>query len=123
VDRAGQQLVELVGWQVDELLGQRDDVAHTHAEEDLGGGVGVFAGSEVASELVALAWRAARFQLDQGRLGGGLRRHPEAALPDRLEELGAPAGGVRPGSGVGLLVEVDPVVDLQPAPAAGGRAR
>jgi hypothetical protein len=33
-------------------------------------------------------------------------------LPDGLDELGTPGRRVRPGSGFGLLVEIDPVVDL-----------
>jgi hypothetical protein len=72
VDGAGQQPVDLVGRQVDELLGQREHLAHAHTQDDIyiGGGVGIFAGLEVAPELVALDRRAARLQLGQERVGG-----------------------------------------------------
>jgi hypothetical protein len=78
VDGAGQELVDLVGWQVDELLGQRDDVTHAHTEDHVGGGVGTLAGLEVAPELVALDRRAARFESRQERVGGGRRGHVRA---------------------------------------------
>jgi hypothetical protein len=81
VDGAGQQLVDLLGWQVDELLGQLEDVAHAHAEDHVSGALGTLAGVEVPPKLVALHRRATRFESCQERLGGGLRRHPEAAYP------------------------------------------
>jgi hypothetical protein len=75
MDRTGQQLVDLVGGQVDGLLGQREDVAHTHADEDVSGAVGTSARLDVALELVALAWRAERFQPRHERFGGGGHGH------------------------------------------------
>src|SRR5215207_4285974 len=53
VDRAGQQLVDLVGWQVDELLGQPEHLAHAHADELLSCAVGALVGGEVAPDSLA----------------------------------------------------------------------
>jgi hypothetical protein len=43
VDGAGQELVDLIGRQVDELLSQREHLAHAHPEDHVGGGVGTLA--------------------------------------------------------------------------------
>jgi hypothetical protein len=75
VDRACQQLVDLAERHVDELFGQSEDIAHTHPEEDVGHAVGTFVGFEVPLDLVALDWRAERFQLRHEGFGGAGAGH------------------------------------------------
>jgi hypothetical protein len=60
VDGAFEQLLDLFWRHVDELFGEREDLAHTHPDEHVALAVLTFAGFEVPPIFFAFLWRTVR---------------------------------------------------------------
>jgi hypothetical protein len=75
VDGALEQLLDLAGRHLDELLGEREDLPHAHANKFVALSVLALAGLEVTLVLLSLLRRTVRFQLFDKSLCRGCRRH------------------------------------------------